>query len=161
MPKKIIELVTGMLLVLVMGVFWGTWFSLSRTMNGLSPEIFITIGKEIMQNVAVTMRVIMPASIVGLAILLVWSWKTKSVYFYCLAVALVLFIIALIITLTVEVPIDNQIRTWTATTIPAGWENIRDRWERYHTMRTFASLACILFFLAGLISKTSLQKAYA
>jgi uncharacterized membrane protein len=153
MPKKILELLTGFLLVLVTGIFWGTWFSLSRTMNSLSPEIFITIGKEIMKNVAVPMSIIMPASIICLVILLTWSWKIKSVYFYCIAATLILFIIALIVTLTVEVPIDNQIKTWTATTIPGNWENIRDRWELYHTVRTFAALACILFFLTGLINK--------
>ena len=45
MIQKPIQLITGILLVLVTGLFWGTWFSLSRTMYELSPEIFITIGK--------------------------------------------------------------------------------------------------------------------
>ena len=154
MLKKIIEWVTGILLVLVTGVFWGTWFALSRSMSELPPGTFIVIGKEIMQNVALTMSIIMPASIVGLVVLLIGSWKIKSVYFYCMGAALILFIAALIITLVVEVPIDNQIRTWTAATIPADWENIRDRWEWFHTARTFASLVCSSFFLIGLLSKT-------
>lgn len=148
-------MVTGILLVLITGIFWGTWFSLSRTMNSLSPEIFIIIGKEIMRNVAVTMSLIMPASIVGLVILLIWSWKIKSVYFYCMAAALILFIVVLIITLAVEVPIDNQIKTWTIASIPVDWKDIRDRWEWYHTIRTFVALGCILLLLSGLISKTA------
>ena len=156
MPKKILELVTGFLLVLVTGIFWGTWFSLSRTMDGLPPEIFITIGKEIMKNVAVPMSIIMPTSIICLVILIIWSWKTKSVYFYCMTATLILFVVALIITLAVEVPIDNQIKTWTATTMPNDWESIRDRWETFHTVRTFAALTCSLFFLTGLVNKKEL-----
>lgn len=106
-----------------------------------------------MGNVAVTMSIIMPASIIGLLILLIGSWKAKTIYFYCILTALILFVIALIITLAVEVPIDNQIRTWTTATIPAGWENIRDRWEQYHGIRTFASLASIAFFITALLNR--------
>lgn len=156
--QKSLELITAILLTLVAGVFWGTWFSLSRTMHVLPGEIFITIGKEIMNNVAVTMSIIMPAAIVGLLILLARSWKLRTVYFYCILTTLVLFILALIITLTIEVPIDNQIKTWTAATIPADWEDIRDRWEKYHTIRTFLSLGCILFFTIALLNRREIRK---
>jgi hypothetical protein len=40
---------------------------------------------------------------------------------------------ALVITLAVEVPIDNRIETWTATTLPADWRSIQARWELFHT----------------------------
>jgi hypothetical protein len=153
MLKKITELLTGVLLVLVTGIFWGTWFSLSRTMNTFSPQFFITIGKEIMENVAVPMSIFMPTSVVGLIILIIWSWRRKSVYFYCMILALILFIVAFVITVSIEVPIDDQIRTWTASSIPTDWEKIRDRWEWHHTIRTFAALGCIFFFLTGIINK--------
>ena len=122
-------------------------------MYELPVEIFLTIGKEIMKNVAVPMSIIMPASILGLLILLISSWKTRSVYFYCIFTALILFIAALIITLTIEVPIDNQIAKWTVETIPAGWRKIRDKWEFYHTIRTFVSLTVVIFFMMALIKQ--------
>jgi uncharacterized membrane protein len=150
---KTIQLITGLLLVLVAGTFWGTWFSLSRTMHELPAEVFLTIGKEIMKNVALTMSIIMPVSILCLLILLIRSWKTKTIYFYCILIALVLFIVALIITVGIEVPIDNKIKTWTGATIPSGWQNIRDRWEIYHTIRTFVSLAVVTFFMMALMNR--------
>jgi uncharacterized membrane protein len=150
---KTIQFITGLLLVLVAGVFWGTWFSLSRTMYELPAEMFITIGKEIMKNVALTMSIIMPASILCLLILLIRSWKRKTVYFYCILAALILFIIALIVTVGIEVPIDNQIRTWTVNTMPPGWQNIRGRWEFYHTVRTFVSLSSVALFLIALLNR--------
>jgi uncharacterized membrane protein len=104
-----------------------------------------------MQNVAVTMSIIMPASIIALVLLLIASWKNKVIYFYTVLVSLVLFILALVITLAVEVPIDNQIASWTPETIPAAWQAIRDKWERFHTMRTFLSLGSVAFFYAALI----------
>ena len=153
MGQKSIQLVTGLLLVLVTGLFWGTWFSLSRTMYELPPEIFITIGKQIIKNVAIPMSIIMPASIIGLLILFIGSWKTKSVYFYCILATLILFIIALIITVVIEVPIDNQIKTWTVTTMPSNWQNLRDHWEFYHTIRTFVSLAGLAFFMTAIMNR--------
>ncbi len=155
---KAIQFITGLLLVLVAGVFWGTWFSLSRTMHELPAEMFITIGKEIMKNVALTMSIIMPASVFCLVILLIRTWKTKTVYFYCMVAALILFIITLVITVGIEVPIDNKIQTWTVATIPPGWQNIRDRWEFYHTVRTFVSLSSVAFFLIALMNQK--QKLY-
>jgi hypothetical protein len=152
MIQKLIQLITGVLLILITGLFWGTWFSLSRTMYELSPETFITIGKQIIKNVALPMSIIMPASIIGLLFLCIMSWKTKSLYFYCIVVTLLLFIIALIITVSAEVPRDNQIKTWSAATIPLNWQFIRNRWEHFHTIRTFLSLSGIVFFLIAVMN---------
>jgi uncharacterized membrane protein len=121
-------------------------------MYELPPETFITIGKQIIKNVALPMSIIMPASIVGLLILCIMSWKTKSIYFYCIFTTLLLFTIALIITVAVEVPMDNQIKTWSAATIPFNWQYIRNRWEHYHTIRTLVSLTGMVFFLVAIMN---------
>jgi hypothetical protein len=49
----------------------------------------------------------------------------------------------LVITLAVEVPIDNQIEAWTAATLPGDWRSIQSRWELWHTIRTFTSIAAV------------------
>jgi uncharacterized membrane protein len=155
MLRKILLLITGLLLVLVTGVFWGTWFSLSRTMQQLPPETFITIGKQIMQNVALGMSIMMTLGITGVLILLLMAGRRKKVHFYWLLSTLILFVAALVITLFIEVPIDNQIKTWTPDAIPAEWKAIRDRWQFYHTDRTFLSLAGIGCYLMAVIKRYS------
>jgi uncharacterized membrane protein len=153
MLRKILLLITGIILVLVTGVFWGTWFSLSRTMYTFPAETFIAIGKQIMQNVAVGMAIMMPLGIVCLLALLFMAGKRKKAHFYWLLSTLILFVLALAITLFIEVPIDNQIKTWTTTSIPANWQVIRDRWQFYHTDRTFISLAGIACYLMAVIKR--------
>jgi uncharacterized membrane protein len=54
---------------------------------------------------------------------------------------LLFLVVALVITLTVNVPIDYEINRWTVETLPPDWTSMRDRWQFYHTVRTFASLA--------------------
>lgn len=153
--RKILLLITGMVLVLVTGVFWGTWFSLSRTMHTFSPETFIAIGRQIMQNVAGGMAIMMPLGILGLVVLLLMAGKRKKAHFYWLLSTLLLFIAALAITLLIEVPIDNQIRTWSADSMPTDWQVIRDRWQFYHTSRTFIALAGIACYLMAVIKRYS------
>jgi uncharacterized membrane protein len=139
------------LLTLVTGVFWGTWFTLTRRIETFSPAEFIHIGKTIIGNVAWPMRILMPSCIL-LMLLSAWLYpQKKSAGFYFNVAASVLIIMALLITLLVEVPIDYQIKTWTVETIPSGWEAIRDRWQAFHTARTFASLASVASFALAIL----------
>lgn len=86
-------------------------------------------------------------------ILSVWFIPEKnSAGFYFGVAACLLIVIALFITLLVEVPIDNQIRTWTPETVPANWTVLRARWEVFHTARTFISLAGLCSLILAVLS---------
>jgi len=141
MTLKLTNLVALFLLALVAGVFWGTSFTLTGSIETFSPAEFIHIGKTIIANVAWPMRILMPACILFM-LLSAWLYpEKKSPGFFLNVAACLLIIVTLLITLLVEVPIDNQIKTWTAETIPSDWGAIRERWQYFHTARTFVSLA--------------------
>ncbi|MBO9595397.1 MAG: DUF1772 domain-containing protein [Niabella sp.] len=127
------------LVMLVAGVFWGTWFTLTRSLETFPPDQFIRIGKTIIDNVAVPMRILMPATLLVQLLLCLGFWKQKpALYFF--AASFIFMIISLLITLIVEVPIDNQIKTWTATTIPGNWMALRATWKEFHFFRTLTSI---------------------
>jgi uncharacterized membrane protein len=151
MKLRTVEFISVMLAALVMGVFWGSWFTLTRSLPDFSAEEFIHIGKTIIGNVAIPMAIIMPATLLFMLIAVFLSRRVskRSFLFYCLA--FVLMVITLIITVGVEVPIDNQIKTWTESTAPSNWESLRQRWEQFHTLRTFTSIASVAFFALGMI----------
>jgi uncharacterized membrane protein len=138
--------------MLVTGVFWGTWFTLTRALESFSSEEFTHIGKVIIANVALPMRILMPATILCM-ILSLWLCENKrTTSFYEGVIAFLLLIVALVITLTVLVPIDNNIKEWTPATLPANWEMTRNRWKSFHAIRTFASVAsfaCFVVFVLG------------
>ena len=144
--RKLIYVGALFLLMLITGVFWGTWFTLTRSIESFSPDEFIHIGKVIIANVAMPMRVIMPSGIL-LMLLSLWIYKRKkTASFYIGILSVILIIATLLITLLVLVPIDNNIKMWTATTIPVDFEAIRHKWRTYHAIRTFLSLASFLSF---------------
>jgi hypothetical protein len=154
MTSKLTNLVALFLLMLVTGVFWGTWFTLTRSIETFSAAEFIHIGKTIIANVAWPMRILMPACILFMIVSAWWYPEKKSAGFYFNVTACLLIIIALLITLLVEVPINNQIKTWTTSMVPADWEAIRARWNVFHAARTFISLASVASFSLAILFQT-------
>jgi uncharacterized membrane protein len=136
---------TIVLFSLVMGVFWGTWFSLSRTMDQLSGETFVAVGHQMIQNLGVPMAILLPLALLSaLVTLALLRQGRQTVALWWVLAGFLLMAAALVITLAVEVPIDNQIQDWTAATLPADWRSIQSRWELWHTIRTFLSIAAVI-----------------
>jgi uncharacterized membrane protein len=142
-----VQIATIVLFALVMGVFWGTWFSLSRTMDRLSAATFLTVGREMIHNLATPMTILLPLALVC-ALVAVGLLRSRSPRpapeFWWMLAGFVLMLGALVVTLAVEVPIDNHIKTWTVATLPADWRSVQSRWELYHTIRTFLSIGALV-----------------
>lgn len=151
MKLRIVQFCSIVLLVLVTGVFWGTWFTLTRSLEAFSIEEFIHNGKVIIDNLAIPMRILFPLCIFFVLLTLWFTPQKNSTGFYFTLASLILIIAALLITLLVEVPIDNQIKTWTATTAPPNWKDIQKTWGTFHALRTFASLAAIFCYVFPII----------
>jgi uncharacterized membrane protein len=152
MKAKLIQLISLFLLMLVTGVFWGTWFTLTRSIETFSAAEFIHIGKTIIANVAIPMRIIMPSCILFMILSLLFYSEKKSSGFYFCVTAFILIVITLLITLFILVPIDNQIKVWAASNMPADWVAIRTRWQFFHTVRTITSLASFGCFAISVLN---------
>jgi uncharacterized membrane protein len=147
MNQKYLHFISLTCIVLVTGVFWGTWFTLTRSIEHFTPEAFLAIGNTIIQNVAWPMRILMPSTLLFM-LLSLWLHPVKrSKSFYALCLSFTFMVITLLITVMVEVPIDNTIKIWTVTTMPDNWEALRAKWQYYHSMRTFTSIASFVCFL--------------
>jgi uncharacterized membrane protein len=155
MKLKFAQFISILLLFLVAGVFWGTWFSLARSITAIAPATFLEIGRIMIGNLAVPMSILMPLALLSTLPVLFLLYRQKSMpAFYLTLGGLALFVVALAITLLVNVPIDDQLMQWTAQTLPSDWEAVRDRWEFYHVLRTFVSLGGLALVVgAALITK--------
>jgi uncharacterized membrane protein len=152
MKLKAAQFSTLMLFALVTGVFWGTWFSLSRSMAQISPGTFLEIGGIFIRNLAMPMRFLMPGAILASLLTLFLLPRKRSPAFHWTLAGSLLMIAALAITLSVNVPIDNQIKTWTLDSLPGDWARIRDRWESFHTLRTWVSITSLAAMILGTLS---------
>ena len=150
MKLKLAQFSTNILFALVMGVFWGMWFALSRSIGVLREQTFLDVGHTTIRNLGGPMSILMPLSLVSAIVVLLLAPKRSKVFALALA-GFLLMIVALVVTLGIEVPIDRQIEQWTVATLPSDWKELRDRWEFYRAIRTFVSIGAL-----GLMTTSSL-----
>jgi uncharacterized membrane protein len=148
---KIWELISIVLSVLVSGMFWGPWLALSRSFSIFKPEIFLAIVHRMNRNMASVMTILMPAALLSIVPVLLISYNEQPRTFYLTLTGFALFIVALLVTVLVEVPIVKQIETWTVSTLPGNWQQLRDRWGAFHVIRIVASIAGLVLLLVGAI----------
>ncbi|MBB5338404.1 anthrone oxygenase family protein [Tunturiibacter gelidoferens] len=145
------ELVSIILSALTAGMFYGPWVALSRSMKTFPPELFLAIVDRMNRNMAPVMTVLMPATLLSIVPVLLLSYRERPIVCYLNAIAFALFIVALLVTVVVEVPIVQQIVTWTASTLPDNWLQLRDRWMRFHLVRVGAGLTSLILLLVAAI----------
>jgi len=146
MKHRIVYFFALLSLMLITGVFWGTWFTLTRSFERFTPEEFLHIGKVIIANVAVPMSILMPLGIILMALSLWFYTAKKSPAFYAGILSFTLLIVTLLITLLVLVPIDNDIYAWTIARLPNDFEGIREKWKTFHALRTLTSVSSFAFY---------------
>jgi uncharacterized membrane protein len=147
LSKQLVMYVSLILLLLITGVFWGTWFTLTRSIDDFSASEFIHIGKVIILNVKYPMAFLMPSCLLLMVISLIQYPSKKSINFYVGVASFILLIVTLLITVLVEVPIDNMIKTWSAANLPQSWESIRIKWQMFHLYRTLTSIMSFISYL--------------
>jgi len=151
MTVKLTQLITLVLVALVAGVFWGPWLGLSRSIDSFTPATFLAIGRTMIGNLAPVMPVLMLLAAASQLALLVLLYRQRSTGFPTVAIGFALFLVALLVTLLVEVPIDNQLKSWTLASMPANWMDLRDKWERFHVIRTFSALVGMAMMIAATV----------
>jgi uncharacterized membrane protein len=145
------ELISIVLSALTVGMFHGPWIALSRSMKTFSPEFFLEIVDRMNSNMAPVMTVLMPGTMLSIIPVMLSSYRQQPTVFYLSAAALLFFLVALLVTVVVEVPIVQQIVTWTPSTLPPNWQQLRDRWMRFHVVRVIAGIASLVFLLVAVI----------
>jgi uncharacterized membrane protein len=149
MALKLSELISILFSALVMGVFWGPWLALTRSISTFRPEVFLDIVHRMSRNIGPVMTGLMPVALLTMVPVLFFSYSGHPLTFYFTLTALVLFLIALLVTMLIEVPIVTQMMAWTAATLPDNWQQLRDRWASFHIIRIVAAIAGLALLVAG------------
>ena len=149
MGLKVWELISILLAALVTGVFWGPWVGLTRSLATFTPEAFLAIGHRLNLNLAPLMTVLMPVSLLSMVAVLVTSYGGHPMTFYSTLAGLALFVVALLVTVVIEVPIAQQVKSWTVSTLPGDWQRLRDRWASVHIIRVVSGIVGLALLVAG------------
>ena len=71
MRLKTVQFVSLVLVILVTGVFWGSWLGLSRSMETFTPDTFLAIGHTMIGNLGPVMAVLVSFAVLSQVVLLV------------------------------------------------------------------------------------------
>jgi uncharacterized membrane protein len=151
MALKICQFICILLSALTTGAFWGPWLGLTRGGVQFQPNVFLAVGHRMIRNFRSVMPILMPATVLSVLPVLLMVYRQRSIELYLDVAGLTMLVAALLVTLIVEVPIDRQIASWTATTLPGNWRQLWRRWETFHTIRTAASVAGLAFLISAAI----------
>jgi uncharacterized membrane protein len=149
MALKLLEFANLVLLLLVSGMYWGPWLALTRSIATFEPDVFLAIVQRLNRNMVPLMTVLLPFALLSTLPVLFLEYGVRPRAFYLTLTGLFLFIVTLLVTVLVEVPIVKQIVTWTASTLPDDWRQLRDRWSGFHYARIGPSFAGLLLILIG------------
>jgi hypothetical protein len=148
MLVRLLDLLSITLATLVLGVFWGPWLALTRSIKTLPPETFLVVVHRLDKNLGGVMGVLFPVTLLSMIPVLALT-ATQPVTFVLEVTGFLLFVLALVVTAAVEVPIVKQIRGWTPSTMPADWEQLRDRWVSFHVLRVLPGIVGVVLLTAG------------
>lgn len=93
-----------------------------------------------------TMPFFLLAPLVGLgAAIFLTGGGTRQIF----VAAAVMTLIVLLITIFLEVPINDQVGSWSAGAAPVEWTEVRDRWLWYHLIRTITGIIAFVCAAIG------------
>ncbi len=75
---KVVHFITILLVVPVVGVFWGSWLGLSRSITSFSAETFLNIGHAMIANLALVMSILMPLAVLSTAVVLFLMYRQRA-----------------------------------------------------------------------------------
>ena len=88
------------------------------------------------------------AAILFIAFSLFLVWTDTSRLLVGLT-ALVLYIANMVVTLRFNVPLNKEVQSWQHDAPPAEWARVRDRWQRFHTLRTMLIVPGFILYVAS------------
>ena len=149
---EIFQFVAIVLTSLSMGVHFGTWLTEAPLRETRSGALFTEVQQGRDRVAAKIMPILGNAAILSVAACVVLVRAVFGAFALSL-IALVLIVGNMAVTLAGNVPINKQVQSWNVAEPPPEWAELRDRWERFHTIRTifiasgFALLvAAVIFF---------------
>ncbi|MEP7267599.1 MAG: DUF1772 domain-containing protein [Saprospiraceae bacterium] len=139
------------LAALLAGTSFGIWVGFNPA--NYTPSTYI----EQQQNLVRSLNTIMVSLVILATIITLVSaflQRRNKTAFIALLFAAAFFASCIFISRFGNLPIQNEMLSWNAISLPDNWRMLRDKWWSFHVIRTIAELLALV-----LIAWTSVQKS--
>lgn len=135
---------------LSMAVHFGTWLTETPLRETRSGALFTEVQQGRDRVAARIMPVLGNAAVLSVAACAVLVRAVPGAF--ALSLLALLFIVGdMAVTLAGNVPINKQVQSWNVSEPPPEWAELRDRWERLHTIRTMLIVSGFALFVAAVV----------
>ena len=152
MAATIIRFIDLLLVALVAGTTFGIWIGYDPA--GLSAATWL----EQQQHAIRALNALMPtlgALCIVLTLALAVMTRRSPRARYLLVAALLCLVAAGVVTRFGNQPINVQVMSWTAQTLPQNWTQFRDWWWQWHVVRTVAAVAALCLLIMAVLTQRS------
>lgn len=150
MTATIIRFTDLLLVSLLVGTMFGIWLGFNP--SRLSPSAYV----EQQQNTIRALNTPMPllgAVCILLTIVLAVLGNRSHPAIYSLVAAVACLIAAGAITRLLNQPINSEVMKWSIQAPPSNWRELRDRWWRWHVVRTLAGIAALSLLIVAVLNR--------
>jgi len=151
----IITLLQGLALVLLsllLGAVFGIWRGYDPA--GYSAATFVEVHQGAVRGLNLLLPLLGLATLIIVAALAIAA-RQRSEILGLYAGAFIAIAVAGAVTRFGNQPINDQVMTWSATSLPADWTAIRDGWWNFHLLRLAASFAGELLLIGAIFAQRS------
>ena len=101
---------------------------------------------------------VLTALLAGLAWLVMLRSQWRSAEFWLIAGSTCGIALIVVITRAVNIPLNNQLMTWSIATPPSNLREIWAPWELAHTIRTFVAVGVLILEAVALSLSTAIGR---
>ncbi len=125
---------------LVAGILVSFWM-VEQALRGLAGPLYTAVHQPVNRVFGPVMPPLMTLAIFsGLAVLVLLARAYKTRVFALIAIGTLCSFAVAMSSLLVNVPINQEVLTWSPAALPADWVQLRDRWWVWHIVRTIVSI---------------------
>jgi uncharacterized membrane protein len=150
-------LATRVAAVLLLGIFAGgvSFTVIAPSLMELPGPAYTRYWQALNVDYGLAMPILLMTSIVLVLVATVLSYQHGRLIFVLSALALLLIVLAVALTLTIMEPLNRLADTWNPDQLPTDWEQVRQRWLAWHTVRTVLAVGAF----AALLSAHTVNRA--
>ncbi len=143
------DLLVGALLT---GAMFGVWLSFNPA--GMAPAAYVMQQQHGIRSLHPPMPILGALTIL-ITLISAGLAMADRVRFAVLLAAAICYAIAGLITRFVNQPINSMVMTWSPEAPPANWSQYREKWWRWHSVRTAAGICGLCLLITAAIASAS------
>ncbi|MFI6708952.1 anthrone oxygenase family protein [Nonomuraea sp. NPDC050478] len=138
-----------MVALLLVGVYAGgvLFVVLAPSVGRIPGPAYVRYWQALNADYGQRMPPLLLISVAALLVVTVLSWQRGWLVFGLSAAALILVVLTVALTVAGMEPLNQAANAWDPDALPAGWDEIRQRWLNLHLVRTglaLAAFACLI-----------------